>query len=162
MTVSIADPAEVNENPVSPQPVRNLALGAVLGLLLGVGLAVLRDLLDTSVARRRGRRQQITDAPILGHVNADAAAVKKDPQTALKRADPVVARRSACCAPTCSSSRSTTTTGCSSSPALCPGEGKSTTTVNLAITLAMAGQRVALVDCDLRRPMLAKRLGRRR
>ena len=40
-----------------------------------------------------------------------------------------------------------------------PGEGKSTTVTNLAITLAMAGQRVALVDCDLRRPMVADRLG---
>ena len=35
--------------PVSPQPVRNLGLGLVLGLLLGLGLAVMRELLDTSV-----------------------------------------------------------------------------------------------------------------
>ena len=40
-----------------------------------------------------------------------------------------------------------------------PGEGKSTTAVNLAVTLGQAGQQVALVECDLRRPLIADRLG---
>jgi capsular exopolysaccharide synthesis family protein len=39
-----------------------------------------------------------------------------------------------------------------------PAEGKSTTAVNLAITLALAKQRVVLIDCDLRRPLVAERL----
>ena len=40
-----------------------------------------------------------------------------------------------------------------------PEEGKSTTAVNLGVTLALTNQRVALVECDLRRPLIAKRLG---
>jgi len=40
-----------------------------------------------------------------------------------------------------------------------PEEGKSTTAVNLAVTLALTNQRVALIECDLRRPLIAKRLG---
>ncbi|UUZ61698.1 polysaccharide biosynthesis tyrosine autokinase [Nocardioides sp. B-3] len=40
-----------------------------------------------------------------------------------------------------------------------PGEGKSTVAVNLAITLSLANERVALIECDLRRPLIAGRLG---
>ena len=46
---SIVDAASLPDSPVSPQPTRNLALAAVLGLLLGLGAAVLRELLDTTV-----------------------------------------------------------------------------------------------------------------
>ena len=47
--VSVVEPASYSDVPVSPNPVRNLVLGAVLGLLLGFGLALLRHMLDTIV-----------------------------------------------------------------------------------------------------------------
>ena len=50
VTARIIDNAVVPNQPVSPKPVRNLMLGIVLGLLMGVGLAVLRELLDTSIS----------------------------------------------------------------------------------------------------------------
>ena len=57
-------------SPVSPQPVRNLGLAVVLGLLLGVGLAVVRELLDTSV-KGPDDIAQITDTPVLGGILFD-------------------------------------------------------------------------------------------
>ena len=154
---SITDDAQVDTTQVSPSPVRNLALGAVLGLLLGVGLAVARDLLDTSISTGEDV-QAVTDTPILGHVISDVAAVRADPQVALKQPTPWseafrVLRTNMQFVEVDHEQRMFVI-----SSAL-PGEGKSTTSANLAITLALAGARVALVDCDLRRPMLATRLG---
>ncbi|MGZ4626636.1 MAG: YveK family protein, partial [Kineosporiaceae bacterium] len=75
---SIVDNAQVTSSPVSPRPMRNLALGFVLGLLLGVGIAVLREMLDTSVSSAEDVAQ-VTPVPILGHINSDPASVKRAP-----------------------------------------------------------------------------------
>lgn len=49
LKVSIVEPADINSDPVSPDITRNLALGGVLGLLIGLGLALLRSRLDNTV-----------------------------------------------------------------------------------------------------------------
>ncbi len=154
---SITNDAQVITAPVSPNPVRNLALGAVLGLLLGVGLAVARELLDTTIATGDDV-QAVTSTPILGHVISDAQAVRQDPQVALKEPTPWseafrVLRTNMQFVEVDHEQRMFVVSSAM------PGEGKSTTASNLAITLALAGARVAVVDCDLRRPMLATRLG---
>jgi capsular exopolysaccharide synthesis family protein len=157
ITASIVDNAQVTTSPVSPQPVRNIGLGAILGLLFGIGLAVLRELMDTTLKSPEDIAH-VTDAPLLGHLNRDPAAVKKLPVTALAEATPWaeafrVLRTNMQYVDVDNERRVFVV---SSS---LPAEGKSTTAVNLAITLAMAGERVALVECDLRRPLIARRLG---
>ena len=157
ITARVADQARISSTPFSPQPLRNLGLGAVLGLLLGIGLAVLRDLMDTSVSSAEDVAR-VTDAPILGHISTDNVAVKKAPSEALSEATPWaeafrVLRTNMQYVEV---DRERRVFVVSSS---LPAEGKSTTAVNLSITLAMAGERVALVECDLRRPLIAKRLG---
>ncbi len=157
INASIVDNARVSESAVSPQPVRNLGLAVVLGLLLGLGLAVVRELLDTSIGSAEDVAE-VTTTPILGRINADSAAAKQDPAEALS-------------GPTAwSESFRVLRTNMqyvevdheqkvfvvSSS---LPGEGKTTTAANLAITLALTNPRVVLVECDLRRPMIAARLG---
>ena len=154
---SIVDNAQVPDAPVSPQPVRNLGLAFVLGLLLGVGMAVLRELLDTSVSSAEDVAE-VTPTPILGHIGTDASAVKRSPAEVLSDVTPWaeafrVLRTNMQYVEVDQDQRVFVV---SSS---LPHEGKSTTAVNLAITLALAKQRVALVECDLRRPLIARRLG---
>ena len=157
ITASIVDDAEVSDSPVSPQPLRNLGLGIVLGLLLGIGMAVLRELLDSSISSTEDIAE-VTASPVLGHIRVDSGAVKQEPESMLRTATPWaeafrVLRTNMQFVEVDAEQRVFVV-----SSAL-PGEGKSTIVSNLAITLAMAGQRVALVDADLRRPELAGRLG---
>jgi capsular exopolysaccharide synthesis family protein len=157
ITASIVDNAQVASSPVSPRPLRNVGLGMVFGLLLGLGLAVLRDLMDNSLSSAEDIGH-VTTAPILGHINSDPSAVKKAPSVALAESTPWaeafrVLRTNMQYVDV---DRERRVFVVSSS---LPAEGKSTTAVNLAITLSMAGERVALVECDLRRPLIARRLG---
>jgi capsular exopolysaccharide synthesis family protein len=154
---SIVDNAQVATSPVSPQPARNLGLALVLGLLVGVGAAVLRELLDTSVSSAEDVAQ-VTETPILGHINTDLAAVKRAPGEALVDNTPWaeafrVLRTNMQYVEVDHDQQVFVVTSS------LPSEGKSTTAVNLAITLALANRRVALVECDLRRPLIASRLG---
>jgi capsular exopolysaccharide synthesis family protein len=152
---TLIDDAQVARTPVAPQPLRNLALAGILGLLLGVGLAVARELLDTSV-KSADDIAEITSAPVLGNIFQDTDA-KRAPSEVLFTATPWaeafrVLRTNMQYVDIDNAQKVIVVTSS------LPGEGKSTTAVNLAVTLTQAGQKVALVECDLRRPLIADRL----
>lgn len=157
VTIDIVEPAQVASKPVSPNPQRNLALGVLLGLALGLGAAVLRDVLDTKVRSRR-EIQDLTDVAVIGQVSFDPDANERP---LVVHADPLSPRSEAF-----RSLRTNLrflrvdgnpTSFVITSPQ--PGEGKSTTAANLAISLAESGSKVCLVDADLRKPRLAELLG---
>lgn len=155
--VSVVTPATAPSGPSSPNIKINLALGLLVGLALGVGAGLLRTSLDTRV---RGERDlfQITQAPVLGGIAFDADA-SKEPlvnagATHSQRAESFRQLRTNLQFAHVSHKSKTVLITSS-----LPGEGKSTTATNLAIAMAEAGQTVALVDADLRRPMVAKYLG---
>ncbi len=155
--VEVASGPETEEDPVSPRPVRNLAIGAVLGLLTGLGAAFLRDLLDTTVKTREGL-QELTGAPLIAAVPFDAE-LRSEP---LVLAGPGHAARAEALRQLRTNlqyvdvDQEVKTLVLSSAV---PGEGKSSTACGLAMLCAEAGQRVLIVDADLRRPKVAEYLG---
>jgi capsular exopolysaccharide synthesis family protein len=155
--IEVLEPATDAGSPVSPRPLENLGLGVALGGLLGYGAVYLRRLLDTKV---RGRRSidETVDCPVLGTILHDASASTR-PLTV--RVEPRGAKAEAYRALRTSiqfvgTGRPAHVIGVSSAM---PGEGKTTTSANLAVAFAETGARVALVDADLRRPRIAAVMG---
>jgi polysaccharide biosynthesis transport protein len=157
--------AEIPGEPASPNVPLVLAAALLAGLILGGGLALLREVLDTRV-RDAEVLAQVTPTPLIGTVgiwpasessrvfvataphspaaesvrqlrtNLQFIRVAEQPATDVRRGAHVVSVTSAMAA-----------------------EGKSTVSINLAVSLAQTGARVLLVDADLRRPTVAEVLG---
>lgn len=152
VNLSVIAPAEAPQQPSAPNTRVNLGLGALVGMLAGVGVAMLRTILDTRI-RGEADVHRVTHAPVLGGISFDADASKKPLLTQSAHQSPRAEsfrqlRTNLQFANVAGKARSVLVTSS------VPGEGKSTTATNLAIALAQAGQNVCLVDADLRRPMI--------
>ena len=152
-----AQEATVSATPVSPNVPLNIVLGTLIGLALGVGIAVLRETLETRI-RNEHDVEGVTDVPILGGIVFDPRArdrpliVHVDPRS--PRAESFrTLRTNLQFLDLGRTDRSFVVTSSIES------EGKSTTGANLAIALADAGSRVLLIDADLRRPKVAEYMG---
>lgn len=149
--------AVVPNAPASPNFLRNIAIGLLLGLGLGVGVALLQEAMDTKIRSSRDVAVN-TQRPVL-------ASILYDPGTTSR---PIVMVDEPNC-PRAETIRRLRTNlqfvdlGKGSRSILVTssieGEGKTTTTANLAVALADAGAHVVLVDADLRRPSLQRILG---
>ncbi len=138
--------------PVEPTPARSAVLAAFVGLLIGLGAAFLIDYLDNKV-RSVADLERLTDDPVLAQIPVDVPPDFRP--VALSEPDH----------PSVEAFRGLRTNvqflaldnpplGVVLVTSSIPGEGKTTTAANLAIVLAHAGHRVALVDADLRRPRI--------
>lgn len=153
--VELIRPAQVPSSPVSPRTQLNLVLGALLGLMIGAGIAVLRATLDTSIKSVEDL-QQATHTTLLGAIPFDSGAAKH-PLVMMDGTSRAEAYRSIRTnlqyVDVDHPPKTVVITSC------VPREGKSTTAANLAIALAQGGSRVLLVEADLGRPKVAEYLG---
>lgn len=156
-------PAAAPGSPYTPHPLRNLAIGLLAGLLLGAGLAFVRERLD----RRLRSLEQVEQAyglPMLGVVPFVRAASRGRRPAALANFDSTSAL-----ADSFRNIRTNLQLVTLDEPgarvivvsSAVPGEGKSAVAANLAAALASSGQKVLAVSADLRSPTLHEYFGRR-
>ena len=159
--ISVADSGVTPTSPASPSTIRNTICAILFGGVFGASLIVLNLMFDTAIkteadiprnwdvpvlasiperakpakARKKGRKKKQTSKP---------ASQQMEAYNFLRAKVEMAVSEDGCCV-----------IGIASAMA---GEGKSTTAVNLSRALALDGQRVLLMDCDLRRPTLHKKL----
>ncbi len=178
-SVRVVEPAVLPIDPIKPKKALSLVLALMLGLVLGAGTAFIKENLDNTLHTREELQALAGDIPVLGLIprirdaaTAAAATGRKAPSSG----EPVFEARLVTGRdprnPVSEAYRSLRTnityarmgeapkTIVFTSPT--PGDGKSTTASNLAITLAQQDLRCLLVDADMRRGFLNDVFGQRR
>jgi capsular exopolysaccharide synthesis family protein len=154
MQVQVAKPALVAS---SPKPWINLLAGGFVGLALGIAVVLLRRSLNTRI-HDAADLEAVAQRPVLGTITADPGA-KAQPLTigaesTGRRAEEFRSLRTNLQFVHLASGKRTIVVTSS-----IESEGKSSTSGNLAVALANLGQRVLIVDADLRRPRVADYFG---
>lgn len=153
VVINVVSGPTLNKNPVSPDPRLYIGAGLAAGLLLGLAIAVISELLDVSV-RTLESAQRLVGAPVLGNIAYDPNA-RRAPLIVGDRANSVRAesyRHLRTNLQFIDAAKSAHTLLVTSA---LPLEGKTTTAVNLALAFAESGERVLLIEADLRRPKAA-------
>ncbi|PID46259.1 MAG: hypothetical protein CSB47_04855 [Proteobacteria bacterium] len=157
--ISIIDPAREPTKKYRPNPKLNILVGSIAGLLLGIGLAFLRDSLDRSI-KTPDDLYKFTGLPVLGSIPRPvriskrhlALACKMEPDTRFAEAYRVFAANMRYQNNQDEEQILLVTSSLE-------GEGKSTTACNLACAYSQMGMRVLLIDADLRMPSIHKKIG---
>ncbi|MGA4643822.1 GumC family protein [Limisphaera sp. 4302-co] len=149
--VTIVEQAKPGIRPVQPNKTLNIGLGVIIGLVVGVGLAFFIEYLDTSV-KTIDDVERALGAPVLGVIPQNVGLLLEEGAESphaeayrVLRTNILFSRKD---------ERLNTLVVVSAGA----GEGKTTTVLNLATVFAQSNQRVLIVDSDLRRPALHKRL----
>lgn len=150
--VIITDYATENREAVKPKKTLNIALGVIIGLVVGIGLAFFIEYLDTSV-KTIDDVERTLQAPVLGVIPQNVGFLMEE------GADSPHAEAYRVLRTNLLFSRKDERLNSIAVVSAGAGEGKSTTILNLATVFAQNGARVVIVDSDLRRPTLHKILG---
>jgi capsular exopolysaccharide synthesis family protein len=157
--LTVTTPATVPGSPSSPKTLRNTLGALLIGLLLGIAVATARDAFDRRLRHTRDVADAV-DRPIVGRIRAEALGHTGAPAESSNGVGPLddpdqesfrILRHNIAYLGPAADSRTVLVTSAVA------GEGKSTVAACLAVATAEAGTRTLLVECDLRRPVLAKR-----
>lgn len=157
VTLEVTSAAKLSPIPVAPKPLINMGLALAVGLSLGTALALIRELLDTTV-RSIDALREVTGRSALAVVPFDEAATKSplivhSPARSVRAESFRQLRTNLQFVDVDNPIKVVVVT---SSVA---AEGKSSTATNMAATFAEAGRKVLLIEGDLRRPRVAEYLG---
>ncbi len=151
------DEATYNPSQVSPTVVLNFVIAGLIGLLLGIALAVAREILDRTI-RTADHVSELTESPVLASIGFDGDI----------RSAPLLTDLGGFAARTEAFRLLRTNLQfidldhqprCLVISSAVPGEGKTMTSTNLAVALAQTGRNTLIIDADLRRPRVASTLG---
>jgi polysaccharide biosynthesis transport protein len=156
--VSVVEKAEVPKSPAKPKTLLNILLGLIVGLMGGVGLAFFVEYLDNTIKYPEDAESKL-GAPVLGIVNLLNTKGKRIEEIVMEEPQSVFAEGYKVI-------RTSILLSSSDKPlknilitSISPGEGKTATAVNVALTVAQSEHSVLLVDGDLRRPRVHKIFG---
>ncbi|MDP2305516.1 MAG: polysaccharide biosynthesis tyrosine autokinase [Pseudomonadota bacterium] len=164
--VRIIDPGEAGEKPVEPNYVRNIGVAILGGLLVGVSMALFFDYMDTTIKTRE--EVEALGLPFLGIIPSVPGLEGEGWEVARQRYLYALNYPKSAFAEFCRNIRTTVNFSAREDglpprrlliTSAGPREGKTTSSINLAITFASNGRRVCLVDADLRRPSLHHAFG---
>lgn len=150
--VRITDQAEIPKKPSFPKVPLNIALGVFVGVFAGVGMAFFIEYVDTSV-KTLDDVEAALEAPVLSVIPQRVGSLLEEGPDSPHAEAYRVLRTSLLFGRKDPAHNTFTVVSAGA------GEGKSTTIFNTAVTFAQSGDKILLVDSDLRRPSLHKRLG---
>ncbi|MEW6434121.1 MAG: polysaccharide biosynthesis tyrosine autokinase [Myxococcota bacterium] len=157
--VKVLDAARPSMGPIRPNVPQGVMMGVIAGLILGFGLALLLEFLDTSVNSQTEVEERL-GLTFLGFVPTIPETgtgpkdlhVFREPKSVIAECTRAVRTNLLFMSPDKPFKRMLVTSSG-------PQEGKSTTAINLGITMAQSGSKVLILDTDMRRPRLHRAFG---